>query len=309
MVNMPKDGGISNTNKAGAKYGTGYCDSKCPRDLKFIAGMSNSVGWVPSSVSSGTGEYGSCCAEMDIWEANSISSAYTSHAGPSNLSICIGDSCGGVDSTTPYAGDTDPDGCDFNSYRQGNPVFYGPGKTVDTSKVITVVTQFLTDDGTATGNLNEIKRFYVQNGIVIPNSQSTVPGIAGNSIDNQYCLAQKQIFNNTDSFHAKGGFQSMTSAMKAGMVLVLGLSDDYASDMMWLDGAAYPADGNPATPGVARGACPVIVGLPVTVESLAPTPYVVFSNIKTGPINSTFAAAGAAKRSFLGDKVEAGHLQ
>lgn len=38
MVNMPADGGLSDTNKAGAAYGTGYCDSQCPRDLKFIAG-------------------------------------------------------------------------------------------------------------------------------------------------------------------------------------------------------------------------------------------------------------------------------
>ncbi|KAG6816500.1 hypothetical protein H0H87_005582 [Tephrocybe sp. NHM501043] len=37
---MDADGGVSKypTNKAGAKYGTGYCDSQCPRDLKFIAG-------------------------------------------------------------------------------------------------------------------------------------------------------------------------------------------------------------------------------------------------------------------------------
>jgi hypothetical protein len=40
FVNMPQDGGLSeySTNKAGAKYGTGYCDSQCPRDLKFING-------------------------------------------------------------------------------------------------------------------------------------------------------------------------------------------------------------------------------------------------------------------------------
>ena len=25
-------------NNAGAKFGTGYCDSQCPRDLKFING-------------------------------------------------------------------------------------------------------------------------------------------------------------------------------------------------------------------------------------------------------------------------------
>jgi len=33
---MPADGGMSKypANKAGAKYGTGYCDSQCPRDIK-----------------------------------------------------------------------------------------------------------------------------------------------------------------------------------------------------------------------------------------------------------------------------------
>lgn len=38
---MDADGGVSRfpTNKAGAKYGTGYCDSQCPRDLKFIDGQ------------------------------------------------------------------------------------------------------------------------------------------------------------------------------------------------------------------------------------------------------------------------------
>ena len=41
MVNMAADGDLSDTNKAGAAYGTGYCDSQCPRDLKFIAGKVN----------------------------------------------------------------------------------------------------------------------------------------------------------------------------------------------------------------------------------------------------------------------------
>jgi len=33
FVEMAKDGGLSKypTNKAGAKYGTGYCDSQCPQ--------------------------------------------------------------------------------------------------------------------------------------------------------------------------------------------------------------------------------------------------------------------------------------
>lgn len=41
FVAMPEDGGMSTqpNNKAGAKYGTGYCDSQCARDLKFIGGL------------------------------------------------------------------------------------------------------------------------------------------------------------------------------------------------------------------------------------------------------------------------------
>ena len=51
MSVMPADGGMSAhpTNKAGAAYGTGYCDSQCPRDLKFIDGE---VSFVPSFSSS-----------------------------------------------------------------------------------------------------------------------------------------------------------------------------------------------------------------------------------------------------------------
>jgi hypothetical protein len=40
FVEMDADGGLSkySTNKAGAKYGTGYCDAQCPHDIKFIEG-------------------------------------------------------------------------------------------------------------------------------------------------------------------------------------------------------------------------------------------------------------------------------
>ena len=40
LSQMDADGGMARfpTNKAGAKYGTGYCDSQCPKDIKFIDG-------------------------------------------------------------------------------------------------------------------------------------------------------------------------------------------------------------------------------------------------------------------------------
>ena len=40
LSQMDADGGMAKfpNNKAGAKFGTGYCDSQCPRDIKFING-------------------------------------------------------------------------------------------------------------------------------------------------------------------------------------------------------------------------------------------------------------------------------
>lgn len=83
FVDMDEDGSASqhSTNKGGAKYGTGYCDAQCPHDVKWIYGEANSGDWQPSSndVNSGKGHYGACCAELDIWEANKVSQAFTTH--------------------------------------------------------------------------------------------------------------------------------------------------------------------------------------------------------------------------------------
>jgi len=78
---MAADGGKSTqpNNAAGAAYGTGYCDSQCPKDIKFIAGKANIANWTETGANTGKGSTGACCSEMDIWEANSISAAYTPH--------------------------------------------------------------------------------------------------------------------------------------------------------------------------------------------------------------------------------------
>jgi cellulose 1,4-beta-cellobiosidase len=83
------------------------------------------------------------------------------------------------------AGTCDQAGCDFNSFRMGDTSFYGPGLTVDTKQKITVVTQFVGSP------ISQINRFYVQNGNVIPNSQSTVAGVTGNSISDSFCAARE----------------------------------------------------------------------------------------------------------------------
>ncbi len=83
---------------------------------------------------------GYCCNEMDILEANSMATAMTPHP-------CKGNTC-------------DKNGCGYNPYASGQRNYWGPGKTVDTSKVFTVLTQFAASGG----RLSQITRKYIQNG-------------------------------------------------------------------------------------------------------------------------------------------------
>jgi len=105
---------------------------------------------------------GSCCNEMDLLEANEMATAMTPHP-------CKGSTC-------------DKSGCGYNPYASGQHSFWGPGDTVDTSKVFTVVTQFASSGGT----LSQITRNYIQNGKQISGgtisscgSTATTGGLAG----------------------------------------------------------------------------------------------------------------------------------
>ena len=219
---------------------------------------------------------------MDIWEANKISAAVTPH-------VCniAGQSACTSNTTCGAAGTCDRAGCDFNSYRMGNESFYGAGLTVDTSSQFTVVTQFITADGTDTGDLSEIRRVYVQNGVVIQNSKSDIANVTGNSITDDFCAAQKTAFGDDNTFAARGGLKVMGDAFERGMVLVMSIWDDYAAEMRWLD-APYPADDATTKPGVVRGTCAADSGVPATVESDSGSASVTYSNIKFGAIGSTF---------------------
>ena len=284
FTQMDQDGGTKRfpSNKAGPKYGTGYCDAQCPRDLKFINGIANVAGWTPSSndLNSGTGNNGTCCAEMDIWEANSMATAYTAHpCSVDQQTSCTRDSCTNT---------CDSAGCDFNSWRMGNETFYGPGMTIDTTSKITVVTQFITDDNTNQGTLIQINRFYMQDGETIPNSFSSFTGIdPTNSITDSFCTQQKTTFGDEDIFGDMGGLQEMGAAFKAGMVLTMSIWDDHNVNCLWLD-SDYPTTADPNTPGVSRGPCSTSSGSPIDVEKNSPNAKVTFSNIKWGELNSTF---------------------
>lgn len=128
----------------------------------------------------------------------------------------------------------------------------------------------------------------------MPNSQSTIAGVSGNAITDSFCAAQKTAFGDTNEFAAKGGLATMGAALAKGMVLVMSIWDDHTADMLWLD-APYPASKATTAPGVARGTCSSTSGVPATVESQSPGASVTYSNIKWGPINSTYIGTSSAK--------------
>ena len=290
FVGMSEDGDAGKgANTAGAKYGTGYCDAQCPHDIKFIDGEANILDWDGTSSNSGTGRYGTCCIEMDVWEGNRVSNAVTPHAcSVQGQYRCDGEACGDGHGDARSKGVCDKDGCDFAPYRLGATQFFGEGSgfAVDTSKKFTVVTQFLTTDGTDEGDLSEIRRFFLQDGAVVPDPTVTVGGDTFDRLSDGFCAAQKQAFGDENTFEARGGLAAVGDQMDAGMVLVMSLWDDHDVDMLWLD-STYPA--NATGPGAARGSCGTDSGEPADVEANQADAYVTFSAIKVGTINSTFA--------------------
>ncbi|KAJ0391405.1 hypothetical protein P43SY_011657 [Pythium insidiosum] len=298
FVQMDQDGGMARfpTNKAGAAYGTGYCDAQCPHDLKFIHGEANVLNWTASATdgNAGMGKYGSCCMEMDIWEANRMSTAYTSHpCSVDGTYRCSSPSECGDGSSHRYDGVCDKDGCDFNPYRMGDRRFYGPGKSfeIDTTAPFTVVTQFITDDNTSDGKLIEIKRLYKQHGKIITNPAANWTGLdAGlHSITDDMCAKSKALFKDTNDHAAKGKLAGMGDALRQGVVLTMSLWADHAAHGLWLD-SSYPATSDPSLPGVARGSCPTTGGRPHELVQQFPDATVQFSNIRVGEIGSTTAA-------------------
>lgn len=80
----------------------------------------------------------------------------------------------------------------MNPFRAGVTDFYGPGPNfkVDTTKKFTVVTQFITTDGTDNGDLKEMRRIFVQDGKVIPHPMTNIPGASKqyDSITDEMCV-------------------------------------------------------------------------------------------------------------------------
>ncbi|KAI1075589.1 glycoside hydrolase family 7 protein [Whalleya microplaca] len=282
FVAMEEDGGMASysTNKAGAKYGTGYCDAQCARDLKFVGGKANVEGWEPSTNddNAGVGPYGACCAEIDVWESNSHSFAFTPHPCTENeYHVCETDECGGTYSEDRFAGKCDANGCDYNPYRMGNTDFYGKGKTVDTSKVFTVVTRF---------EENKFSQFFVQDGQQIEIPGSKIADLPDSSaITPEYCSAQFAALGDRDRFTEVGGFDQLNQVLDIPVVLVMSIWDDHYANMLWLD-SSYPPE-KAGEPGGDRGDCAPDSGAPSDVEANIPDAQVIWSNIRFGPVGST----------------------
>ena len=297
FVEMAANGGKDlGQNAAGAAFGTGYCDAQCPHDIKFINGKANSKDWRPHpkdfSNSMGLGHYGACCAEMDIWEANNMATAYTPH--PCNIEtpgqyMCEGIECGDNDSDERYDGLCDKDGCDINPFRNGDRSFYGKGPefTVDSTKPMTVVTQFLTVNGKDNGDLSEIRRFYVQDGKAIESPPIKILPKEPDSITDKMCKDIQDLFGNPNDFKAKGGNKAMGDSLDRGHVATFSLWDDIDVHMMWLD-SCYPTDESCSKLGVRRGMCPGgDESSPQVVRQKHPTSYVTFANVAFGEIGTT----------------------
>jgi cellulose 1,4-beta-cellobiosidase len=257
---MDPDGGLGRfpDNKAGAKYGTGYCDAQCPRDGKFIAGRANFER-----------KYGSCCFEWDIWEGNVGGEQMAAHP-CSSLVNTPSWTC------TSQCGQCDTAGCAWNPYKiesniGGQHVFYGPGKKVDPSKKFTVVTQFHTTDKSDLGSLKEVRRLYVQGGKVIANNVKTQNGVPFDSIGDDFCA--KGSSGDASYVTTYGGDRAFTASFRRGAVLAMSIWTD--GSMSWLDAGD-------------AGTCSGSVGGKDALIARYPNAYVEYSNIKFGDIDTTY---------------------
>ncbi|EPS36457.1 hypothetical protein H072_10007 [Dactylellina haptotyla CBS 200.50] len=225
LSEMSATGGRNTNNPGGANYGSGYCDAQCPYET-----------WRNGTIDS-AGPF--CCNEMDILEANSRANAFTPHPCTTN--------------------DCDKGGCGFNPYASGYHNYWAPGGTLDTSKPFTVITQFVTSDGSQSGSLTTITRKYIQNGRQIASAVS--------SGDSVYA-------NNCQSGAPYGGLNTMGQALARGMVLIFSIWNDAGQNMNWLDSGS-------------SGPCSSTEGAPSNILANNPNTHVIFSNIRWGDIGST----------------------
>lgn len=268
-------------NQGAAESGTNYCDAQAVD--------------------------GTFCSEMDIMEANTKAQQYTTHACIDECASFTTDvaKCKGSGSPSTVC---DQSGCGLNPFRYGpgttynsetsNPNWHGDkrdGKdyALDSSQVVTVVTQFHADAAV----LSSITRFYVQNGkrvdlptlyVKPPTDGSHYGGIEQPALTEDFCT---DIYDRWTGGAGAAPLAQMGANMENGMVLAMsawyaqetyvnGKPQGEQTGMSWLDGVnnwgkyveAGPCHANTADDG---------------------THQATFSNIRFGDIGTTIDAPPA----------------
>ncbi|KAK4109189.1 glycoside hydrolase family 7 protein [Canariomyces notabilis] len=251
LSEMAADGAQSELNPGGAYYGTGYCDAQC-----FVTPFINGVGNIQGR--------GSCCNEMDIWEANSRASHVAPHTcNQTGLYLCEGAEC-------EFDGVCDKNGCAWNPYRVNVTDYYGNSDAfkVDTRRPFSVITQFPADKN---GKLEKIHRMYAQDGKVIQSFTVNVEGLPKtDSLTDEFCAA-----TGAERYLDLGGTVGMGEAMTRGMVLAMSIWWDEGGFMRWLDSGE-------------AGPCNATEGDPRVIRQIEPNPEVTYSQLRWGEIGSTF---------------------
>ncbi|GAB1316471.1 Endoglucanase EG-1 [Madurella fahalii] len=251
LSEMEVTGAQSELNPGGAYYGTGYCDAQC-----FVTPFINGVGNIEGR--------GSCCNEMDIWEANSRATHVAPHTcNQTGLYLCEGAEC-------EFDGVCDKNGCAWNPWRVNVTDYYGNSDAfkVDTRRPFTVITQFPAGED---GKLEKIHRMYMQDGKLIEAHTVDAPGLPKvNALNDEFCEA-----TGAARYLDLGGTVGMGEAMTRGMVLAMSIWWDEGGNMNWLDSGE-------------AGPCNATEGNPSVITQIEPNPEVTYSNMRWGEIGSTY---------------------
>jgi hypothetical protein len=219
------------TGSGGAGVGSGYCDAQFLGD--------DSLG----------------CAEFDIWEGNARANVYTSH------------SCSKTGQFSRSNGECSSNGCGFNPFRFGAETLYGNGSQfeIDSSKKLTVVTQFLSSGG----SMNEVRRLYIQDKKIVPIPVLEIWGPNPyDSLSDGFCKTTGHDPSSYDSL------KQMGLSFNNGHVLCFSLWD--SSSMWWLDTGEYGPCVNDDTESNTY------------LEEHFPNISVTWSNIRVGDIDTTY---------------------
>lgn len=259
-IEMPIDGGKNEWNQAGAAYGTGYGDAQCPKDITWINGLAN------------LNRSGACSVEMDFWEANRMSNAFTPHTcRTKGTQKCISSvDCGNDDNR--YKGWCDKDGADYNAFRLGQTQLYGPGEQfkINTLKPFQIITQFISNSNK---ELSTIRRLYKQD----------AKTVQGGELTDEWIDQQKKLWNSQNHFKALGGMKEMQQSFQRKHVLAVSLWDDVSASMLWLD-SIFPIGSN--APGAKRGPCSGKENKAEWIRKNLPQSQVIYSNFEWGPLQN-----------------------